>query len=70
MLAIIGGTGLYDLPGLQLTDRLAAPTPFGTPSGDIVRGRLHEHEILFLARHGAGQQVHAATGDEGHHQAH
>ena len=57
MLAIIGGTGLYDLPGLQLTDRLSTPTPFGTPSGDIVRGRLHDHEILFLARHGAGHRL-------------
>lgn len=57
MLAIIGGTGLYDLPGLQLTDRLSAPTPFGTPSGDVVRGRLHDHEVLFLARHGAGHRL-------------
>ena len=57
MLAIIGGTGLYDLPGLQLTDRLSTPTPFGSPSGDIARGRLHDHEILFLARHGAGHRL-------------
>ena len=57
MLAIIGGTGLYDLPGLQLIDTLSSPTPFGMPSGDIVRGRLHDHEILFLARHGAGHRL-------------
>lgn len=57
MLAIIGGTGLYDLPGLRVTERLSGGTPFGSPSGDIVRGRLHEHEVLFVARHGAGHRL-------------
>lgn len=56
MLAIIGGTGLYDLPGLHITDRLTAATPFGAPSGDILRGRLHDRDVLFLARHGAGHR--------------
>jgi 5'-methylthioadenosine phosphorylase len=56
MLAIIGGTGLYDLPGLSITDRLSGDTPFGAPSGEILRGRLHAHEVLFLARHGAGHR--------------
>lgn len=57
MLAIIGGTGLYDIPGLQVTQRLSEGTPFGAPSGDIVRGRLHEHEVLFIARHGQGHRL-------------
>lgn len=57
MLAIIGGTGLYDIPGLQVTQRLSESTPFGAPSGDIVRGRLHEHEVLFIARHGQGHRL-------------
>lgn len=57
MLAIIGGTGLYDIAGLQVTQRLCESTPFGTPSGDIVRGRLHEHEVLFIARHGQGHRL-------------
>lgn len=57
MLAIIGGTGLYDLPGLQIHERLAGETPFGTPSGEILRGRLHAAEVLFLARHGAGHRL-------------
>jgi 5'-methylthioadenosine phosphorylase len=57
MLAIIGGTGLYDLPGLSITDRLSGDTPFGAPSGDILRGHLHQHEVLFLARHGAGHRL-------------
>jgi 5'-methylthioadenosine phosphorylase len=57
MLAIIGGTGLYDLPGLEIQERLSAPTPFGSPSGEILRGRLHGVPLLFLARHGAGHRL-------------
>ena len=57
MLAIIGGTGLYDLQGLDLIERVSGDTPFGTPSGDILRGRLHGQELLFLARHGAGHRL-------------
>jgi 5'-methylthioadenosine phosphorylase len=57
MLAIIGGTGLYDLPGLVIDQRISGETPFGTPSGDILRGRLYDKEVLFLARHGAGHRL-------------
>ena len=57
MLAIIGGTGLYDLPGLTIHERIAQPTPFGPPSGDILKGRFHSHEVMFLARHGSGHRL-------------
>lgn len=57
MLAIIGGTGLYDLPGLQIEERISATTPFGEPSGEVLRGRLHGQPLLFLARHGAGHRL-------------
>lgn len=57
MLAIVGGTGLYELPGLAVEDRLSGDTPFGTPSGEIVRGTLHGRPLLFLARHGAGHKL-------------
>ena len=57
MLAIIGGTGLYDLEGLDIEERLGGETPFGTPSGEILRGRLHGQPVLFLARHGAGHRL-------------
>jgi len=57
MLAIVGGTGLYELTGLEGTERVSGDTPFGRPSGDILRGRLHAHEVLFLARHGAGHRL-------------
>ncbi len=57
MLAIIGGTGLYELEGLDIHERLGGDTPFGMPSGDVVRGTLHGKELLFLARHGAGHRL-------------
>lgn len=57
MLAIIGGTGLYELDGLDIHERLSGDTPFGMPSGDVVRGTLHGKELLFLARHGAGHRL-------------
>jgi len=57
MLAIIGGTGLYELAGLEVEQRLQGDTPFGRPSGEILRGRLYGKPVLFLARHGAGHRL-------------
>ena len=57
MLAIMGGTGLYELPGMQIEDESDEPTPFGVPSGRVVRGRLGAQTLLFLARHGAGHRL-------------
>lgn len=57
MLAIIGGTGLYDLAGMQVQSEASPDTPFGRASGPVLQGRLHGREILFLARHGAGHRL-------------
>ena len=57
MLAIVGGTGLYDLPGLLVQERIGGGTPFGEPSGDVQRGTLHGQPVLFLARHGSGHKL-------------
>lgn len=57
MLAIIGGTGIYELPGMTVEQEIALPTPFGNPSGAIVRGVLDGQPLLFLARHGAGHRL-------------
>jgi len=57
MLAIIGGTGLYELAGLEIEQRSNGDTPFGKPSGEILQGRLHGQPVLFLARHGAGHRL-------------
>lgn len=57
MLAIVGGTGLYELPGMAVDAAIADETPFGTPSGQVLRGRIGEQPLLFLARHGAGHRL-------------
>lgn len=57
MLAIIGGTGLYELPGLQIEQRIAGANPFGTASADVLVGRLGGERVLFLARHGVGHRL-------------
>lgn len=55
-LAIIGGSGLYNLAGLEVTDRVELITPFGEPSDAITVGRLGQTDLLFLPRHGSGHR--------------
>jgi 5'-methylthioadenosine phosphorylase len=57
MLAIIGGTGLYDLTGLHIDARHTAQTPFGAASGEVLQGTLYGVPVLFLSRHGSGHRL-------------
>lgn len=57
MLAIIGGTGLYQLPGLQTETLHPAATPFGDASAPVQEGRLDGQSVLFLPRHGTGHRL-------------
>jgi len=52
MIGIIGGTGLYRMDGLEVTDSREVDSPFGRPSGPVMQGRLGERPVAFLARHG------------------
>lgn len=54
---IIGGTGLNQIPGLELLGREAVSTPWGEPSAPLVRGRLQGQEVVFLARHGEPHRI-------------
>jgi 5'-methylthioadenosine phosphorylase len=56
-LAVIGGSGLYDLPGLSRTDEMAVDTPYGPPSDRIAKGSLGSTNLLFLPRHGRGHKI-------------
>ena len=56
MLAIIGGSGLYQLDGLTVETQHEVTTPFGQPSSSITEGRYLGQPVLFLARHGEGHQ--------------
>ncbi|MFW5941189.1 MAG: S-methyl-5'-thioadenosine phosphorylase [Chloroflexota bacterium] len=53
-LAVFGGSGLYQMAGLDDVDRMQVETPFGSPSDEIIVGTLHGRRVAFLPRHGRG----------------
>ncbi len=57
ILAIIGGSGLYEMPGLSDTREHNIDTPFGKTSAPIVVGTLEGERVAFLARHGIGHHI-------------
>ena len=56
-LGVIGGSGLYDLPGLEGAQEVRLTTPFGEPSDVIIVGTLAGVKMAFLPRHGRGHRV-------------
>ena len=56
-LAVIGGTGVYRLPGLQWQNTHALQTRFGEPSGPVRIARIGSSQVAFLARHGEGHAL-------------
>ncbi len=57
MLAIIGGSGLSSLATLEVSERRAARTPYGEPSGALMFGGIGGKPAVFLARHGYGHTI-------------
>jgi 5'-methylthioadenosine phosphorylase len=57
LLGIIGGSGVYDLPGLEDMKEQAVATPWGEPSDLLRFGRIHGTEAVFLPRHGRGHRL-------------
>jgi len=56
-IGIIGGSGLYDMEGLEDIETVSVGTPFGEPSDSIVIGTLYGRRLAFLPRHGRGHRV-------------
>jgi 5'-methylthioadenosine phosphorylase len=56
-IGIIGGSGLYSMPGLAEIREIALETPFGAPSDAYVLGTLEGRKVAFLARHGRGHRI-------------
>jgi len=56
-IGIIGGSGLYSMPGFEVRQELTIDTPWGKPSDAFVIGRLASKEVAFLARHGRGHRI-------------
>ena len=56
-LGVIGGSGIYNIPEIANIEMEKVQTPFGEPSDDYCIGRLGNHEVVFLARHGKGHRL-------------
>ena len=56
-LAIIGGSGLYDVESFKDREFIKIDTPWGKPSDDILKTRYNNKEIYFLPRHGRGHRI-------------
>jgi len=61
IVGVIGGSGLYEIDGLENPQWVAVDTPWGQPSDEILRGTLGGVEMAFLPRHGRGH-VHTPSG--------
>ena len=57
VVGIIGGSGIYDLPGLEDLRDEPVSTPWGEPSDVLRRGRIGRTEVVFLPRHGRGHRL-------------
>ena len=57
VIGIIGGSGVYDIPGLTKVEWRHVPTPWGDPSDDLMFGELAGQKLVFLPRHGRGHRV-------------
>jgi 5'-methylthioadenosine phosphorylase len=56
-IGIIGGSGLYSMPGFEAQEEANVQTPFGNPSDNYVLGALAGRKVAFLARHGRGHRI-------------
>lgn len=56
-LGVIGGSGLYEMPGLEGAREVRVKTPFGDPSDELVIGAIEGVEVAFLPRHGRGHRL-------------
>ncbi len=55
-IGIIGGSGLYSMPGFEAAEEHLVGTPFGDPSDVYVVGKLAGKEVAFMASHGRGHR--------------
>ena len=56
VIGVIGGSGLYQMPGLAGVREVELKTPFGKTSDRLIRGRLGDADLVFLPRHGKGHR--------------
>jgi 5'-methylthioadenosine phosphorylase len=56
-IGIIGGSGLYQIEGLERPEEITVDTPFGSPSDSLVSGYLNDRRVYFLPRHARGHRL-------------
>ena len=56
-IGIIGGSGFYNIEGIEKIKGVTVDTPFGPPSDEYITGVLEGREVVFLARHGKGHRI-------------
>ena len=56
-IAVIGGTGMNQWPGLEIDQQHQLDTPYGAPSAPLLEGRVYGTRAIFLARHGEGHKI-------------
>jgi 5'-methylthioadenosine phosphorylase len=57
VVGVIGGSGLYDIPGLTQVEQISVETPFGAPSDRITLGTIDGFDVAFLPRHGQHHRI-------------
>ena len=57
VVGVLGGSGVYGMDGLEDTEWRRVESPFGSPSDDLLFGRLHGVRMVFLPRHGRGHRI-------------
>ena len=57
VLGVIGGSGFYQMNGLDKVEMMELETPFGRPSDPFYQGRIGDLQVVFLARHGRGHRL-------------
>ncbi len=57
VLGVIGGSGFYQMNGLDKVEMMELETPFGRPSDPFYQGRIGDLEVVFLSRHGRGHRL-------------
>ncbi len=56
-IGIISGSGLYNIEGIEDTEKIRLDTPFGSPSDEFILGKLEGREVVFLPRHGKNHKI-------------
>jgi len=56
-IGIIGGSGLYEIEGVEIIKEIEVETPFGSPSDPIIEAKIDDNNLYFLPRHGKGHRI-------------